>query len=151
MNYGKTKTALLSFCSRMRIRLLPPPGAGRSPPQAGISRVCIVCDLVHPSSGSHISLRLLFPSFLWSTFLFVPEVEMQCVYWTPSSQSILSSCPSHRTLFSRKNSSILSTPVILRILSLLAVSFRFCHITYAAFSFLLSSVFFHFPSSSLSI
>ena len=51
------------------------------------------------------------------------------------------------TFFSLRNSSNLTTPVISRIFSVFILSYRFSHISFATFSFLWSSVSFHFPFS----
>ena len=114
------------------------------------SLVAIFHDLRHPTFAnlwqSCDILVLLFTSF--SVFLFLSlQTSKSSAFTGPLSSSILSTCPNHHNLFSLKNSSNLTTPVISRIFSLFILSFKvFPHIIRnilisVVFSLLSSSIF----------
>ena len=74
----------------------------------------------HSSTSFHLFFGLPF---------FVPSTSKSSAFTGPLSSSILSTCPNHRNLFSHRNSSNLTTPVISRIFSLFILSFKvFQHI-----------------------
>ena len=103
---------------------------------AGVSRFLqpsrIFHDLVNPIFANlwqscHIPALL---SISFSVYLFFVILTSKCsVFTRPPSSSILSTCPNHRNLCSLRNSSNLSTPVILHML--------FPNITFEIFSMLI--------------
>ena len=128
-------------------------GAQRKFPHTGVSWFLQPNRNVSRSSASNLCKPLRIMSHYSTSFyllfgipFFVPSTSKCSAFTGPFFSSILSTCPYHRRLCSLRNSSNLSTPVILRIFSLFVLSFKvFPHIIHKV---LISVVFIFFSSST---
>ena len=106
------------------------------------SRASNLCKPLAVMSHSSTSFHLFF-----GLPFFVPSTSKSSAFTGPLSSSILSACPNHHNLFSLRNSSNLTTPVISPIFSFFILSFKvFPHIIRnilisVVFSLLSSSIF----------
>ena len=90
--------------------------------------------LFNPFNSISFFQYLSIPSFLRSTFFRTFNYKIFCFYWS-SFMIHVSTFPNHRNLCSPKHFAIFSTPVILRISSLLMPVFAFHHNLYVTFPF----------------
>ena len=90
-------------------------------PSRHLSRSCasILCKPLAVMSHSSTSFQLFF-----GLPFFVPSLSQSSDCIGPLSSSILSTCPNHRNLFSLRNFSNLTTPVISQISLLFILSFK---------------------------